>query len=211
MHRKFPQRLSGDDVMPLYSHMARSPRTACSRYVGRSFFAILLSLAGVGCTEETPNPSDPDIAEMGTALRAPKAKVDARALARFDAEYRREKAASRRVFEEYLPILGSAALLDYLEGRFPECHRQAHDLGRALYALRKDVGTALRECDTRCTSACMHGVVGEAFGTTDLGSIAGTIDEFCASGAMAEIHKPGNCAHGIGHALMFTTGDAVAI
>ena len=61
----------------------------------------------------------------------------------------------------------------------------------------------------RCTSACMHGVVGEAFGGSGLTKIASAMKDFCTTGAMAEIHKPGNCAHGIGHALMFSTGDKV--
>ena len=55
----------------------------------------------------------------------------------------------------------------------------------------------------------LHGVVGEAFGGSGLTNIASAMKDFCTTGAMAEIDKPGNCAHGIGHALMFSTGDEV--
>jgi hypothetical protein len=177
--------------------------------LGRILVAVLF-VASLGIVAQTPEPFDTGDMEMGAAApSSARTKVDQDVLARFDAAYRRAGSATRPVFDMYLPILGTATLLDYLERRFPDCHSQGHDLGRALYALRKDVGIALREVGTRCSSAVMHGVIGEAFGTTDLGSIARTMNEFCAADAVAEIHRPGNCAHGIGHALMFTTGDDV--
>jgi hypothetical protein len=143
--------------------------------------------------------------EMGHVDRVERVKVAPAVLAEFDAAFR-ASGPSRALYEKYLPKLGSGAIFDYLEGRTALCHGEAHDLGRALYGLRRDVGSALRECGARCTSACMHGVVGEAFGRSEPAAIVASMNGFCASPDMAG-YKPGNCAHGIGHALMFTSGD----
>ena len=177
----------------------------------RWFGAALASVASLTLAQTPipPHPSPPpDDAEMSRAgARPASAPVDRAVLAKFDADFRL-RGPSRALYEKYLPILGTAPIFDYLEGRSAgACHGEAHDLGRVLYRLRKDIGASLRECGTRCTSACMHGAVGEAFGTTDPSSIVASMNGFCAVGAMAEIHKAGNCAHGIGHALMFAAGD----
>lgn len=92
-----------------------------------------------------------------------------------------------------------------LEQRNPSCHGEAHELGRALMALRKDIGAALVECGTGCTSACMHGAVGEAFGGSNVATITSKMNDFCFTSPMRELHPAGNCAHGIGHALMFAS------
>jgi len=88
---------------------------------------LLATLAASSCGgPPSPKPSDPDDWEMGVAAApSARAKVDPRVLARFDVEYRRASGASRPVFDEYLPILGSAALLDYLEGKFPSATTRA--------------------------------------------------------------------------------------
>ncbi len=128
--------------------------------------------------------------------------------------FRREHTAARSdplpVFTKYLPLLGAKAMLDYLEQTYPGCHAESHELGRLLYTASGDLGTALRRCDTRCTSGCMHGVVTAAFGATGLETITARMDSFCASAEMSNLHKPGNCAHGLGHALMFVTAGNVA-
>lgn len=179
--------------------------------VSRNFLPCLLSLLlSSSMLAQAPKPSELDDVEMGKSeTPAAKSIADPILIEKFKLEYQQARGKTRLVFEKYLPTLGAGPMLDYLEEIYPSCHAQAHDLGRALYALRGDVGVALRECGTRCTSACMHGVVGEAFGNSDPASIAEKMNSFCDSGAMKEIHKPGNCAHGIGHALMFTTGDDV--
>ena len=174
-----------------------------------AFTAVAL-LNASPLSAQSQKPLELEDLEMGRrAAPVEKANADPALRAQFGLEYVPAAGNTRPVFEKYLPILGTAAILDYLEARFPKCHEQAHDLGRALFALREDIGGALRECGMRCTSACMHGVVGEAFGGSGLTKIASAMKDFCTTGAMAEIHKPGNCAHGIGHALMFSTGDEV--
>ena len=51
----------------------------------------------------------------------------------------------------------------------------------------------------------MHGAVGEAFGGSDVATITSKMNDFCFTSPMRELHPAGNCAHGIGHALMFAS------
>jgi hypothetical protein len=133
---------------------------------------------------------------------------DSEMLSEFQREYDTSLTHPLPVFEKYLPSLGANTLLDFLERRYPGCHAQSHELGQAIFSTTRDVETALKRCDTRCTSGCMHGVVTAAFGDATFGAVLARMDEFCTRGEMTAIHKPGNCAHGLGHALMFVThGD----
>jgi len=116
----------------------------------------------------------------------------------------------RSVFEAHLETLGAEAMLDFLELRNPRCHGEAHDLGMAISAHSRDIGSALKTCGNRCTNACMHGVVSEVFGSREYDEVTKQMGGFCEEGEMAVLHKPGNCAHGIGHALMILTGHDIA-
>lgn len=116
---------------------------------------------------------------------------------------------TRLVFERHLDTLGAEAMLDFLELRNPRCHGEAHDLGQAIAAYTKDLGTALNLCGNRCTNACMHGVVSEVFGDREYDDVTKHMTGFCERGDMAALHKPGNCAHGIGHGLMILTGHDI--
>lgn len=118
-------------------------------------------------------------------------------------------AVRRAVFDEFLPRLDAQGMLDVLESIHPLCHSQAHELGRAVYASVRDLDAAVGECGTRCTSACTHGVLEEAFGTVDLATLRPRLATLCSSGALAESRRVGTCAHGIGHALMMITGRDV--
>ncbi len=145
---------------------------------------------------------------MGGPSASERHSVDKITLAKFKKEYNSSQDEPRPIFEKYLPPLGSTALLDFLEDTYPACHGQAHDLGKALFAASKDLSAALRACGTRCTSGCMHGAVAEAFGTATPAAIQVQMNTFCKHGEMARLHKPGNCAHALGHALMFVNdGD----
>jgi hypothetical protein len=55
----------------------------------------------------------------------------------------------------------------------------------------------------------MHGAVTEAFGGATIAAIMAKMDTFCEEGEMANLHKPGNCAHALGHTLMFVNGGDV--
>jgi hypothetical protein len=130
-------------------------------------------------------------------------------LAEFQRAYREAGDSARPVFIKYLPILGPATILDFLEATYPGCHAQSHELGQAVFVTTGSLEVALRQCDTRCTSGCMHGVVTAAFGNGTVADISSRMESFCRQGEMASLHKPGNCAHGVGHALMFVTGGDV--
>lgn len=175
----------------------------------RLIYAWILSFLPIAAFGQQQLPS-PEELEMGR-VEAPKAAApaaDPAALAKFKKEYAAAKGTPRALFEKYVPLLGAAPMLDFLEEIHPVCHGQSHDLGKALFAASKDLGTALRECGTRCTSGCMHGAVGEAFGNSTLEAVSAKMNTFCGEGEMARLHKPGNCAHGLGHALMFVnSGD----
>ena len=129
--------------------------------------------------------------------------------ARFSTDYMLKAGQRRQVFESYLDTLGAQGILDVLEARSPLCHNEAHELGRAVYAHFKDVGRALSECGSRCTSACLHGVLKEAYGNSTVEQLRPQLASVCTQGAMAEIKRPGNCAHGMGHALMMVAGNDV--
>ncbi len=90
--------------------------------------------------------------------------ADAMARRQFIAEYKANSTDDRPVYKKYLPILGIGAILDYLEEGNPYCHREAHNLGRELFAQTRDIGQSLSLCGSRCTDGCRHGVIGEAFG-----------------------------------------------
>ncbi|MBI4133471.1 hypothetical protein HY478_02550 [Candidatus Uhrbacteria bacterium] len=120
----------------------------------------------------------------------------------------------RSLYETYIDRIGANGLIATLEDARPYCHDEGHDLGRAIYARLSDLGTGLRVCQDACFSGCMHGILMEFFTETDeefdehvtLSDIAEKIHTVCAMNDMASLYKAGDCAHGIGHALMFLTG-----
>jgi hypothetical protein len=181
--------------------------------VGFPFLAALLLTLTVLACREAPDPPGPalrlDMTPADSA-RLDVRPVDSVALADFRREYAKASGSALPVFTKYLPVLGAATLLDFLEGTSSGCHHESHELGRALYAVSGDLGTALRRCDTRCTSGCMHGAVTAAFGDATVESVTNRMNAFCGEGDMASLHKPGNCAHGLGHALMFVTNGDVS-
>ena len=169
--------------------------------------------------------------EMGSRVELPRSDADVsdETARKFEEDYFADEGDKRAVFDEYLPQVGAAWILDFLEKSYPLCHGQSHELGRALVAHLGDVDPSIRACGTRCTSGCMHGVLMGAFGGTpadcaaddemvgkgmchsvasddDIEKIVRDMDTFCREGDMAVIHKVGNCAHGVGHAVMTVSG-----
>ena len=116
-----------------------------------------------------------------------------------DFKHRRNR---RELYDEYVGTIGGAAILDYLERVDPRCHGKAHALGTAIFAQNKDINLSLQICGNHCTNACMHGVIKEAFGDHGREAVQKMMNNFCSQGEMGRLHKSGNCAHGIGHALM---------
>jgi hypothetical protein len=122
---------------------------------------------------------------------------------------------NRQLVEISLPVIGANGALDGIESVWPKCHSQAHDLGKVIFARVRDVGMGLRICADRCNSGCMHGVLMEALATIgkasphhmDLAVLRPTIKDLCRRNpVMTASYSPGDCAHGVGHALMNLAG-----
>lgn len=124
-------------------------------------------------------------------------------LQQFVNAYDKAGTEKREVFETFLPVLGVDVLLDFVETRFPQCHSQAHELGRTIFSQNTSLELALDMCSHRCTSGCMHGVVLEAFREKTFNEVSSQLNDYCSLDQMANQYKPGNCAHSLGHALMF--------
>jgi len=122
----------------------------------------------------------------------------------------------RRLYEQYLKLIGANGILDGIESVWPKCHTEAHDLGKVIFAYVRDIGSSLRVCVDRCFSGCMHGVLMEAFaGTTnqsphrhvDLAAVKRVMNHTCYKNTvMTSSYSAGDCAHGVGHALMVLAG-----
>ena len=170
--------------------------------------ACLLSGALAPSRAAAADRPDANAAEMGGGQHK-KTKVSGRVRRAFVKEYKAPDADQRAVFSKYLPTMGADAILDYLEKTHPLCHGEAHPLGSALFAYTQDLGASIVTCGQRCTGACMHGVIREAFKGKTLEDVTGQLEEFCHTAPML-VHKPGNCAHALGHALMIVSGRDVA-
>lgn len=126
---------------------------------------------------------------------------------------------NRQLVETTLPVIGANGALDGIESVWPKCHSEAHDLGKVIFARVRDVGMGLRICADRCNSGCMHGVLMEAFATIgkasphhmDLAVLKPAIKDLCQRNpVMTASYSPGDCAHGVGHALMNLAGYEIA-
>ena len=119
----------------------------------------------------------------------------------------------RPVYEQYIDSIGLNGILAVLHEINPTCHDESHDLGKIVFAKLGDIGSAQRACSNGCYSGCMHGVMMEAFTTADdhvsIDSLKQILPTFCFDEQITSYNKPGDCAHGVGHALMFLSGYAV--
>lgn len=159
--------------------------------------------------------------------------LDRTVLARqeFQEAYRSGNPRQARVlYERFLPRIGANGLRQSIQAVYPTCHDEAHDLGKLIFARLRDVGASLESCADACASGCMHGVLMQLF--TDSASLGGSehqdsaasstagsehqhsaqvtsadvaarIPTFCESVALTRMYSPGDCAHGVGHAVMF--------
>jgi len=121
----------------------------------------------------------------------------------------------RALYEEYLDVIGANDILKGIDKIYSGCHSQAHDAGKVIFANVKDISTALRICGDACYTGCMHGVLMEAFkgaqgdeeGHIDTEKLKSMLKDICSKNEeMQESYGPGECAHGVGHALMFLNG-----
>jgi hypothetical protein len=146
----------------------------------------------------------PDISAAGRGT-----VPDDETLRRFEEDYFSAGSRKRPVFDKYLGRLQAEAILAFLESTYPQCHSQAHELGQSIFARFKEIGAAFGQCKTRCTTGCMHGVLVEAFQKDTFENITVQLADFCKDD-MTSMYKPGNCAHGSGHALMIVTDYDIA-
>jgi hypothetical protein len=126
----------------------------------------------------------------------------------------RRKKELRPLYEKYIDKIGANGILDGIEELWPKCHSQAHDLGKVIYARLGNIGLGLSVCADRCYSGCMHGVLMEAFRTLQTSTydhinvreLRSVMNDVCYENkVMTAAYRPPDCAHGVGHALMFLT------
>ncbi len=130
----------------------------------------------------------------------------------------------RALYEEFIDVIGANGILDGIEKVYSGCHSQAHDAGKVIFARAKDISTALRICGDACYTGCMHGVLMEVFKGAegddedhhvDIDKLKPMLRDICLTNAeMTSSYGPGECAHGVGHSVMFLSGylipDALA-
>jgi hypothetical protein len=130
----------------------------------------------------------------------------------FMAKLRKSGKNKRSLYEDYIPVIGANGILDGLQTVWPHCHTEAHDLGKVIFSQLRNIGDSLQVCADRCYSGCMHGVLMEAFGKFErrdsqrlnLTALKPVMKDLCAKNqVMTTSYSPGDCAHGVGHALMF--------
>lgn len=122
----------------------------------------------------------------------------------------------RALYEEYVDVIGANGILDGIEDVYSGCHSQAHDAGKVIFAKVKDISASLRICGDACYTGCMHGVLMEVFKGAqgddedhhvDIDKLKPMLQEICLKNSkMTESYGPGECAHGVGHAVMFLSG-----
>lgn len=128
----------------------------------------------------------------------------------------------RSLYEGYIHRIGANGIIDVLQTLWPQCHDEGHPLGRIIAHETDDVGVALQVCGNGCNSGCMHGVLMETFvaaRTTadadpaqhvDVEQVKSIMGDLCTKNAvMTAAYSPGDCAHGVGHALMVLEEDDV--
>ncbi len=115
------------------------------------------------------------------------------------------------VARDLLALKSGSEIMDALAERLDQnqCHYAGHYIGKELYREKNgNIEEAIVACNRACDSACVHGIIGEAF-ATELGYDDPDFDlkhlgpaEFRAVGARL-CAVPTNC-HGVGHALFQT-------
>lgn len=118
------------------------------------------------------------------------------------------------LYQIFIDVIGANGILDALHEQWPKCHSEAHALGRVIFQQVKDIGLALRVCSDGCYSGCMHGVLMSALsaagdpddpeGHISIGRLKPLLQHLCRENeVMTAAYSPGDCAHGVGHALMY--------
>jgi len=119
----------------------------------------------------------------------------------------------REVYEQYIDEIGSNGLIKVVNELNPTCHSEGHELGKVFYAEVGELASALAACEDACYSGCTHGVLMEAFTLTEHGHVGtpqdhehhiGTEEVYPKLSTLCTQNigiRPGDCAHGLGHAM----------
>jgi hypothetical protein len=188
----------------------------------KTLFSLLFLLLAA-CASHTvipaPNTSQAVLETDGisTALYVEPAKVFEK-----QAEFEKKLKATgtdpdkRALYEEYIGAIGANGVLDGIENVYEGCHSQAHDAGKVIFSRAKDISTALRICGETCYTGCMHGVLMEVFKGAegidgekhiDPEKVKPLLHDICLKNTeMEDSYGAGECAHGVGHAMMFLSG-----
>ncbi len=128
----------------------------------------------------------------------------------------------RPLYEEYIDEIGANGIIDTILKVNALCHFEEHDLGKLIYSRVGTIGESLATCAESCYSGCMHGVFMEAFKSKQekylqtlpeserednehisLEVAKESIPSICTDPGVSKAYRPGDCAHGVGHALMY--------
>lgn len=135
----------------------------------------------------------------------------------------------RKIIEKYYGALTAEEILDALEKKIPDCHDQAHELGKIIYKDTGSISESSKICGNRCTSACFHGTLMEAFknvatekneehghpqGTDDhmhidLDDLKDKFNTFCDQQEVLDVHRENSCVHGLGHVMHFLSNYTI--
>jgi hypothetical protein len=179
--------------------------------LGTALLALLVVAPALGHEDMGAPPAAP-VPPSSVLYVAPVASATQRA--EFVSRLRRGEKPARPLYEQFLPLIGANGLLEGVQNVWPRCHMEGHDLGKVIYARLKDIRESLKVCRAGCYSGCMHGVVMEALtsddpsgaGVLDLDAVGTLLKDFCRDDkTMTADYSPGDCVHGVGHALAVGT------
>lgn len=90
-----------------------------------------------------------------------------------------------------------------------QCHQMAHVIGRAAVGLYGRIAKAYRYGDSFCWSGYYHGVLEQYVTNANRDDVVANLDAMCSEIPGKERYSFDyyNCVHGLGHGLMFMTGD----
>lgn len=130
----------------------------------------------------------------------------------FMSEYLPANEADREALAlEYSKSISYQRMLVLLKEKRPQCHIEAHALGRALAQSSHTVPEAIKLCDNTCDDGCLHGVEMRLFSVTNRDLLSGTEAlqnmafrgaHFCSDPAVRAVITASKCMHGLGHAIV---------
>jgi len=120
---------------------------------------------------------------------------------------------ARPLVNELLVSNSGADVMNLLSEKYPssQCHFFGHVVGQQLYLKTGNVEHSLSTCNNACASACVHGVIGEAF-AQEAGIDEDAFDPQHLRPEDVRLLGERLCAsnstcHGVGHALFMTYGE----